>query len=293
METKKLQRLCLGAHMSIKNGFWQAVKDGASIECQSIQFFSKSNRQWYAKKITQDEVTDFQNGLKGTKITLQSIMVHASYLINIASSNQEVFAKSKKALLIEIERCAQLGVPFLVLHPGSRLDFSIKQAIEQASNCLDEVIYESNAPVTILIENMAGQGSSIGSTFEELGMLFNLLSQTSKQKLGFCIDTCHLFAAGTDYHTTDAYENLWKTVMQHIPLDHIKAFHINDSKTKCGSHVDRHEHIGHGLIPLRSFQLLLQDKRFWHIPKILETPYASLDDHKKNISILVQLASKT
>lgn len=273
----------IGAHMSIKGGFGQAIKDGAGIGCKAIQFFTKSNRQWYAKKITEKDSTLLNNALEETNISRKNVVVHASYLINLASGNKNTVRQSYAALLEELERCALLNLPYLVLHPGSATGIDAQDALAQITYNLEEAVKSTASSTMILLENMAGQGNVIGKSFEELAFIINGLSVDIQKKVGICIDTCHLFAAGISFATYSEYKKMCNTFDELIGLSKIKVIHLNDSKTAFGSHVDRHEHITKGTIPLDSFKLILQDELFVHVPKILETPYGSLEDHANNI----------
>lgn len=286
---KKTVPLLIGAHISIKGGFDQAIKDGASIGCNAVQFFTKSNRQWYAKKITSKDIALLDEAIKETKIDRTHIIVHASYLINLASGNAVTAKKSYTALQEELDRCSLLKIPYLVLHPGSATGISAQAGITQIINSLEEILQHTRSSTMILLENMAGQGNVIGKTFEELATIINGLSTKIQKKVGICIDTCHLFASGMVFNTKDTYTKMWKIFDALIGCNKIKAIHLNDSKTAHNSHVDRHEHIKKGKIPVECFQLLLHDKKFKAIPKILETPHTSLTDHLLNLKTIQEL----
>lgn len=282
------QPLLLGAHMSIAGGFEQALFRGESIGCTAIQIFTKSNRQWRANPITQEQATLFKETAE--KSSIQWIMTHASYLINIAAPDPEIHKKSIAALAQELQRCELLGIPYLILHPGSAGKGDQKAALAQIAQSLDDVFNEIPGSTMILLENMAGQGSSTCSTFESLAAVRQLAHH--KKRLGFCFDTCHAFAAGYDLRTEASYEKTWKEFDEIIGIEHLKAMHINDSKKELGSKVDRHEEIGHGALGLESFRLLFNDPRFFSIPKILETPKDTLEDYAKNMLLLRRLISR-
>lgn len=279
----KKKPLLIGAHMSIKGGFGGAIKDGASIGCKAIQFFTKSNRQWYAKKITQKDITFLNEALNSTRIDRNNIIVHASYLINLASANTLTVKKSYDSLIEELDRCQLLNLPYLVLHPGASTELSAKEGIAQITFFLEEIIQKNSSSTTVLLENMAGQGTVIGKNFEELALIINGLSKQTQEKVGVCIDTCHLFASGIPFDTQSHYQSTWKNFDKLIGCSKIKVIHLNDSKVPYNSHLDRHEHITKGKIPTESFKMLLNDPLFANIPKILETPHASLADHLMNI----------
>ncbi|MFZ5953805.1 MAG: deoxyribonuclease IV [Candidatus Dependentiae bacterium] len=286
----KKHSLLLGAHMSIAGGFDLSIARGQSIDCTAIQIFTKSNRQWQAKPISTEQADLFKKALKNSSISF--IAAHASYLINLGASNKEMQHKSIQALAIELQRCDQLGIPYLVLHPGSRLENSQETALKQIAQFIDDIYETTNAHCSILLENMAGQGSAVCSTFEQLAELKNLISH--KRKIGFCFDTCHAFAAGYDLRSEKEYTDVWEKFDKHLGLEHLKMIHLNDSKKELGSKVDRHEDIGKGKMGIESFKLFMNDKRLFDIPKILETPRDTLEDYARNMHILKQLLdSKT
>ncbi len=280
-------KLLLGAHMSIAGGVEKALLEGASIGCTTIQMFTKSNRQWGAKRFTKEEIDLFLETKKTTGIT--SIVCHASYLINLASSDKNTAHKSITALKQELERCHELSIDYLVLHPGSAVKHDPQTALQQVAEGIDNALKESNGKVKILLETMAGQGSSLGSTLEELAVIKKAI--THKSRIGFCIDTCHLFAAGYDFRTPTTYAHLWNTIDDLLGISNIHAIHMNNSKKALGSRVDRHEDIAKGEIPLEAFKLIMNDKRLFDIPKILETPKTTLYEDKKNMETLIELMS--
>ncbi len=285
--TKK-HRLLLGAHMSIEGGLKNALERGASIGCSTIQIFTKSNRQWFAKEIARKEVEAFKEAQKNTGIA--PVVAHCSYLLNLGSPREELQKKSVTALATELNRCSLLNIPYLVLHPGSRLKSDLNVCIEKIAHNLDAAFAKSNGITMVLLETMAGQGSVVGSTFEEIAKIKALTKE--KKRVGVCVDTCHIFSAGYDFTTKEMYKKLWDHFDKTIGIKNLKTIHINDSKKELGSRVDRHAEIGEGTISTEGFKLLLNDKRFFDIPKILETPKASLQDDKKNMSRLKELLSK-
>lgn len=281
------KKLLLGAHMSIEGGFHNALERGESIGCTAIQIFTKSNRQWNAQPITQDVAILFKETLKKTNITY--VMAHASYLINLASDKKETREKSINALTKELERCSILGIPHLVLHPGSHIKQGVEEGLAHVINGINKAFEQSKNKTMILLETMAGQGSALGSTFEELAYIKEGISQ--KDRIGICVDTCHIFVAGYNLAPAKEYKALWKKFDEIIGIKHLKAFHINDSKKEYNSHVDRHEDIGKGCIGKEGFSLIMNDPAFFEIPKILETPKESLDQDKNNMETLYNLIS--
>lgn len=286
--TYKESSLLLGAHMSIAGGLDKAIERGESIGCTAIQIFTKSNRQWRARPISQEEATHFITTWQQSSI--DSIIVHASYLINIGASDQSTNQKSVEALIIELDRCHQLTIPALVLHPGSAGTTDEQTTLDIISDNLNFVFNQTPSNVMVFLETMAGQGSTVCYTFEQIEYI--LKKSHHKNRLGVCLDTCHVFVAGYDLRDEKSYKALWKKFDDTIGIDKLKAIHLNDSKKDLGSKVDRHEEIGQGKIGTELFKLLCTDKRFEDIPKILETPRDTLDDYARNLNLIKQLIKK-
>lgn len=275
--------ILLGAHMSIAGGIENAYYSGASIGCTAIQFFTHSNRQWAIKALTQETAVKVQQAQKETGI--DHAVVHASYLINLASTSSETLRKSKTMLQMELQHCATLGIKSLILHPGSNP--SAADGIHLIADALDEIFEQDSSQVTILLENMAGQGSSVGHDLEHLALLKQKIRH--KKRIGFCIDTCHLWAAGYNFSDEASYRQVWHSIDTLLGIGEIKALHLNDSKQKCGSRVDRHANIGEGTIGIEAFKLLMNDLQLASIPKILETPGKELPEYERNMKILLDL----
>jgi deoxyribonuclease-4 len=285
---KKKNQYLVGAHVSIAGGFFKAIEEGTEIGCTAIQIFTKSNRQWNSKTITNKEAELFIEAQKNSDIKI--VVAHASYLINLGSITPGVQQKSFEALIDEIKRCHQLEIPYLVLHPGTAEANSRDATIKETGNLINQALQAtSDCTTTVLVETMAGQGKSIGSSFEELAAI--LTQVTHKKRIGVCFDTCHAFAAGYDFTTQQHYDTTFKQFDDTVGLECIKIFHINDSKKEIGSHVDRHENIGQGAINLHAFAMIMNDPRFKNIPKILETPVSenAIEDYKKNLKTLIEL----
>lgn len=289
MEQKK-DSLLLGAHMSIAGGLEQALIKGESIGCTAIGMFTKSNRQWGAKALTSSEIELFKATKRNSAV--QQVVAHASYLINLAASDQALYEKSIAALIDEINRCNQLDIPYLVLHPGSAGIQQNHAALARIATGINTVFNKTSGNVMLLLETMAGQGSSTCSRFEELAAILAAIDQ--KKRIGVCFDTCHIFAAGYDISSLVAYENTWREFDQTIGIDQLRAFHINDSLKELASRVDRHANIGEGKIGITAFTLIMNDERFFSIPKIIETPKGEteLDDDIRNIALLKSLLSE-
>ncbi|MDR3551050.1 MAG: deoxyribonuclease IV [Candidatus Babeliales bacterium] len=285
---KNKHTLLLGAHMSIAQNFEHALQLGESIGCTAIQIFTKSNRQWVAKKISDQQAASFHEALK--KTTIKSVITHATYLINIGSPDSATSKKSTAALIDELERCALLTIPYLVLHPGASLKTNEQECLERIADNINEALAKTPHTTNLLLETMAGQGSTIGNTFEQLALIREKVE--TKSRLGICFDTCHAFAAGYDFRTSQTYNKMWADFDATIGLTNLKAMHLNDSKKELGSHVDRHDDIGKGQLGLKVFELLVNDERFFDIPKILETPKTTgLLEDKKNMETIKSLIS--
>ncbi len=283
---KKKQYL-IGCHVSVAGGFLNAIIEGTKIGCSAIQIFTKSNRQWASKPITDKDAQAFIEAQKKSDIKI--VVSHASYLINLGSATLDTQKKSFDALVNEIERCHQLAIPYLILHPGTAETGQKEATLKQTGQYINLAIKAtSHCITTILIETMAGQGKSIGSSFEELATIINQI--TNKNRIGICFDTCHTFAAGYNFITPEGYEKTFKHFDDIIGLEYLKVFHINDSKKALNSRVDRHENIGQGFINLEAFKMILNDPRFINIPKILETPaMEDLENDKRNLQKLLDL----
>jgi len=281
-------KLLLGGHMSIAGGFYKAVQAGTSIGCTAIQIFTRSNRQWKAKALTQDAVEKFKEALKNS--TIQKVVAHLPYLLNIGSPNAKTRQASLAILKEELKRCHALGIAYLVLHPGSYLDGTEQECLDRIIKGLNTTLETVDSKTMILLENMAGQGTNVGYQFEQLGYILKNVKE--KKRVGVCFDTCHAFAAGYDFRDKKNYEAMWKKFGKEIGLKKLKALHVNDSKRKLDSHVDRHEDIGKGEIGLEAFRLLMNDERFFAVPKILETPKPTLQKYAKNMKLLKGLLSE-
>lgn len=263
-----IQTPLVGAHISIAGNIALSVERARSIGCGTMQIFTKSNRSWFDKPLHGDDIFAFKQAI--TISGLREVMVHSSYLINIAASAEAVEKNSIKSLALELERAQALEIPYLVLHPGSHTGAGVAAGLKKIATNLDIVLRNASGKTMILIETMAGQGTNLGSSFQEIKQVFDQAEHHNL--LGVCFDTCHVFSAGYDFSTTIGYEDIFKQFNQEIGLQHLRAFHLNDSKTPLNSHKDRHEALGMGTIPLTFFKQLMNDKRFMHIPKVLETP---------------------
>lgn len=259
----------LGAHVSVAGGLEKAIAAGERVGCDCLQIFVKNQRRWHAPKLADEQVSAFQASRRESRIS--PIIAHASYLLNLASPDRARRWQSVKALTDELQRCEALGVQSLVLHPGAHLTATPAEGIRRVAASLNKVHQATLGYRTkILLETTAGQGTSIGYKFEHIATILDRTRHP--QRLGVCLDTCHLFAAGYDFRTVAAYETMLKALNSIIGVANVRCIHLNDSKRELGSRVDRHEHIGKGKIGKRGFAHFLNDPNFAGIPMILETP---------------------
>jgi deoxyribonuclease-4 len=259
----------LGAHMSIAGGMDKAVVRGSSIGCETVQIFTKSNQQWRAKPLEPEEVARFQAARTASGIA--PVFAHAAYLINLATPDDDAWEKSLEGFVIEVERCATLKLPFIVLHPGAHGGAGEDVGLSRVTRALDECLSRNQeADVMVLLETTAGQGSSVGCKFEHLAEIIE--RSLYPERLGICFDTCHAFAAGYDIRTPDSYDRTIASLDHLIGIEKLKAIHLNDSRGDLGGHLDRHAHIGMGKLGLEAFRLLLNDPRLQRLPMVLETP---------------------
>ncbi len=258
----------LGAHMSIAGGYYRAVEAAARAGCDCVQVFTKNNNQWRGKPISADEASLFHETL--ARLGIRDPLSHASYLINLASPDGALHNKSILALADELRRASLLGIPYVVVHPGAYTTSSLDEGIAQTARAVREVLRATQElPTGLLLENTAGQGSTLGSQFGELATLLDAVGPS--ERCGVCIDTCHAFAAGYDLTSASGYRSMMDELDAVIGLRRVKAIHLNDSKKGLGSRVDRHEHIGHGEIGDAAFCRLLNDPRWIDVPMYLET----------------------
>ena len=261
--------MILGAHVSTQGGLATAFDRAEADGCDCFQIFTKNKGAWAARPLVEEEVRAFRGRAKSSRSS--PVLAHAAYLLNVASPSNEVRARSLEALRIEVERCEVLGIPSLVLHPGCHMGSGEEAGIARAVESLDEVHAATRGFSTrILIETSAGQGSSICTTPESIGGILGRVREP--ERLGVCLDTCHLFAAGYDLRTAEGYALAMETLEREVGLERVLCIHANDSKRELGSRVDRHEHIGRGLLGREAFRRLLTDPRFARVPFVIELP---------------------
>lgn len=279
----------LGAHVSVAGGLEKAFARGLESNCTALQIFTKNANQWRAKPISDDEAAAFMQAWK--KSGIGPVIAHDAYLINLASPKQSVWEKSKAALIDELQRCAQLGVTGLVMHPGAHLGTGVDTGIKRIREAFHEILPETPPQVRLLLENTAAQGTYLGGEFAHLAAL---LEGFDENRFGICFDTCHAHSAGYDLSDRESYAAVMTEFDRLIGLGKIKAFHLNDCLKPCGSKVDRHTHIGQGTIGETGFACLIQDQRFTKIPMILETPKGDDGEMDRvNLGLLRELAGET
>jgi deoxyribonuclease-4 len=259
----------LGAHLSIAGGLPRAVDRAVATRCEALQIFTKSAGQWRARTLPVEEAALFRARVKETGV--RPVVAHNSYLINIASGDPILRARSIEALTEELDRAELLDLDGLVMHPGSYTTGSEADGLGRIAEALDSILRSRPAGrVKLLLEHTAGQGTNLGHRFEHLAAIIGALRVSSR--LGVCLDTCHLLTAGYDLCSEQGYEATFRDFDRIVGLRRLALFHLNDSKKPCGSRIDRHEHIGKGCLGIEPFRRLLNDARFAHLPMLLETP---------------------
>ncbi len=266
--------------MSIAGGYYKALEAAAKAGMSSCQIFTKNNNQWRAKPITDDESKLFLEKMQ--ELSLSHSLSHSSYLLNLGSPDVNLWQRSVDALIVELQRAEQLGIPFVVIHPGAFVGSSEEAGIEAVVKGVQEVLRQtSKLRCAVLLETTAGQGSSLGHKFEHLAAI--LAGVGGADRVAVCLDTCHVFAAGYPLADRRDYLATMKQFDHLIGVDRIKAFHLNDSKKELGSRVDRHEHIGRGKLGVEPFRHLLNDRRFRDVPMYLETPKGIENDEDLDV----------
>jgi len=278
----------VGAHVSASGGVFNAPLNAKAIGAKAFALFTKNQRQWKAKPLEKETIDLFKKNLDEAEILPKHVLPHDSYLINLGHPEEEQRQKSLDAFIDELKRCEQLGLDRLNYHPGSHLkQISTQACLERISNSMNEALQKTQN-VKLVIENTAGQGSNLGFKFEHLAYLIE--NSIDKERVGVCIDTCHMFTAGYDIRTKETYDKTWQEFDNLIGFNYLMGMHINDSKPELGSHVDRHDSLGKGKIGLDSFKFLMTDERMDDIPMILETIDSSIWD--KEIKLLYSFANE-
>jgi deoxyribonuclease IV len=282
----------LGAHQSIAGGYYKAVETAAELGMDCVQIFTKNNNQWKGKSLTDVDINLFREAVARTGIRMPC--AHDSYLINLASPDDTLWTRSVDAFVVELDRAEALGLAGVVMHPGSCVGASEEDSIARVVNGLAKAIDQTDGDsVEIWIEATAGQGSSLGHRFEHLRAILDGLEM--HPRVGICIDSCHLFAAGYPLSLPSEYAETMRQFDEIVGIDRIRAFHLNDSKRELGSRVDRHEHIGKGHLGREAFRNILNDKRFAGIPMYMETPKGTANGRSfdaTNLATLRRLADR-
>ncbi|HEU4724816.1 MAG TPA: deoxyribonuclease IV [Candidatus Eisenbacteria bacterium] len=279
----------IGAHMSVAGGPATGIERALAVRARALQIFTKNASQWKGKPITDEEAAAFRAAWAASG--LAPVVAHDSYLINLATPDRALRKQSVEALADELLRCELLGVAFLVAHPGAHVGSGVLEGCDRVSESINEARALAPAPdVILLLETVAGQGTTLGRKFEELARMRSGVAR--RDLVQFCLDTCHVHAAGYDLTTDQGYEETFREFDAILGLESLRAFHVNDSKNERGSHVDRHEHIGKGKIGLAAFARLMRDPRFTAVPKILETPKGAdgVVMDRRNLALLRSLA---
>ncbi len=259
----------IGAHVSAAGGVENAVKNAVEIGADGFALFTKNQRQWFAKPLSEESVKKFKEYMKMHGFTPDAVLPHDSYLINLGHPEEEKREKSLNSFIDEARRVETLGLKYLNFHPGSHLKkIDEEECLDLISESINKAIKETDSCIFV-IETTAGQGSNLGYKFEQLAHIIDKISD--KERIGVCIDTAHIFAAGYDIRTKEAYEQTMKKFDETVGFKYLKGMHINDSKAKFASRVDRHHSLGKGEIGIDAFKFIMQDKRIDNIPLVLET----------------------
>ena len=291
--------MILGAHVPTTGGLHNGISIGEELGCQAIQLFTKSPNRWVGKELTDDYVNMFiqcwrnsnlsflKQRLLKKKSVINVVLAHDSHLTNLASPKADVLARSYDAFLEEIHRVSRLKIPYLITHLGAHLSAGEEAGLRLLSENLNKLLNQTmETDVMVVLETTAGQGTNLGYRFEHIKQVMDSIEQ--KHRIGVCIDTCHIFAAGYDIRTAKSYQATLDKFDRIIGIENLKVLHLNDSKSGFRSRVDRHEHIGKGKIGLEAFNLLVNDERFKKIPMIIETPQGE-EMHRVNLETLKRL----
>ena len=272
----------VGCHVSASGSIDKAVDNAVERNCTAFQIFTRSPRSWHAKELTKEVIDAFKSKLKDSKIDRFAICAHMPYLPNLATPKEDAFEKSVNTLISEVERCAQLGIPYLVTHLGSHLGTGEEAGIKRLVDGLTKAGQTKN-DVMILLENTAGQKNSVGSDFQQLGEIFKQLKPG--KKFGVCLDTCHAFVAGYDLRTKEKVKETFKEFDKHVGIENLKILHLNDARGELGCNLDRHYHLGLGGIGEEGITSVVKFANKKKIPIILETPIDDERDDFENVKI--------
>ena len=282
----------LGAHQSTAGGYHKAIQRAVETGCDCVQLFTKNCNQWKAAPITAGEAEQFRTAARESEIG--HLVSHDSYLINLASPDDDLWRRSIDAFIVELQRADTLGIPYVVTHPGAYTTGTPEGGLRRVAEALDEVHRQTTGlHARCLLETTAGQGTCLGWQFEQLAAILDGVREPDR--LGVCLDTCHIFAAGYPLGTAVEYAATMDALAATVGIDRVKAIHLNDSRRELGSRVDRHDHIGRGKLGLAPFRNLLRDPRFHEVPMYLETPKAEEDGEAMdcvNLRVLRELTKK-
>lgn len=275
----------LGAHMSIAGGLFKSIERGDELGCESIQIFTQSSRTWKTSPLTEEEISSFKLALKKAK-TVKRVVAHNSYLLNLSTEKSDVRKKSVDFFIAMMERCEALGIESLITHPGSHLGAGEKMGIKKTSQSLNEVLKACSGFKThILIENTAGQGDCIGHSLDQLSQITE--GTNHPDKIFYCFDTQHSFAAGYDLRTESGYKKFFHEFDKKLSLKKLEAFHLNDALKDIGCRVDRHANLGTGFLGMSVFKFLVNDSRFKNLPMCLETdPGEEMENYRTELAQL-------
>lgn len=275
-------------HVSISGSIDRAVDNAVAMGCTAFQIFTRNPRGWAAKPLAANDVTNFREKLAASKIDRFATAAHMPYLPNLSSPEDDPFARSVSSLIDEIKRCSKLGVPYIVAHLGSHKGAGDKKGIEKLIRAFTKAAESTENDVTILLENTAGQKNSVGSDFDQLGLIFEQLKPS--KRFGICLDTCHAFASGYDMRTEKNASDTLEKFHKAIGFENLKILHLNDSKGELGCNIDRHEHIGLGHIGEKGLEHVIHAINSKKIPMILETPIDERRDDLGNLKKVQELA---
>lgn len=288
-EINRLGRF-IGAHVSAANGLFNAFLNSKKISGTAMALFLKSQRQWVAKPMEQETITRFKETCAAVGFDMTKVLPHGSYLVNLGNPDDEKRQKSYESFLDELQRCDQLGIRLYNFHPGSSVGAcTAERSIELIASCINDALAATES-VTVVLENMAGQGNVIGGRFEHLRDIIRLVKD--KARIGVCLDTCHTFAAGYDLRSPEAYARTMDEFERIVGFKYLRAVHLNDSMTDLGSLKDRHEDIGKGKLGIEAFRNLMNDERLMNLPMVLETPLCKAtgeDKYRREIALLYSL----
>jgi len=263
----------LGAHVSVAGGIERAPERAAEIDSVVVQVFTKQPNRWAEKDVSNETAKAFR--AERQRYGIRIVASHDSYLINLATPDEALFEKSYDSFRMELRRCVALGIEYLVTHPGNATDGDVRRGLEQNARAIDRALEEVGGETIVLLETTAGGGKVLGATFDQLAEMIDLVSPKRRDRVGICLDTCHVWAAG--YDLRDDYDGVFERLDRIVGLDRLRLFHLNDSTGGLGSKRDRHADIGKGQLGDEPFRRLMNDDRFRSVPKVLETPKG--DDH--------------